>query len=316
MKTSKTFDYLVDSLPFGYAYNFDNYLFNKVKHLNTQGVPDRADYFLINNVRKRIEAKIHFLLKDGIAYSPYKSLFGGFEFNPRIQSSLLMDFWAFIEADLTNRGIRSARITGFADCYAPHKASKIKMVMEKAGFSARFKAVNHHVTVEETPLEKKMHPMEARRLRKCVRVGFEFVEEPPENVNEIYNYLALCREEQSLLVSVTKAQLADYIRLFPQNYLMFSVRKQEEIVAATVVVKVHRQVLYNFLPGSLRTNKLFSPTVMLINGIYQYAAARGIEMLDLGISTLHDGIDQENLIQFKERMSGLPTSKVQYEKIF
>ena len=118
----KTFEFLVDQLPFGYAYNFDNYLFNKIKHINTQGIEERADYFIVNNIKKRIEGKIHFLLNGDHAYSPYRSLFGAFEFSPRIHPNLLSEFWSFIEMDLQSRGIKKVRIINYADCYAEKKS--------------------------------------------------------------------------------------------------------------------------------------------------------------------------------------------------
>ncbi len=79
-------------MPFGYSFNFENYLFNKVRHIHTQGMERRADYLLANHFKKRIEAKIHFLLHESTAWSPYKSLFGSFELNPRLGTGLLAEF--------------------------------------------------------------------------------------------------------------------------------------------------------------------------------------------------------------------------------
>jgi hypothetical protein len=182
-----TFDFLADELPFGYAFNFDNYLFNKLKHINTQEIEDRADFFIINNIKKRIEGKIHFLLKDGVAYSPYKSLFGSFEFNPRIHPNLILAFWNFIELNLKSRDIRQVSITNFAECYAPKKAAIIKNTMEKSGFSISLKAVNHHIEILNEPLENRMHTMELRRLEKCQTHGFTFHEDEPKKLMKYMN---------------------------------------------------------------------------------------------------------------------------------
>lgn len=309
-----TFDFLVDELPFGYAFNFDNYLFNKLKHINTQGIAERADFFIVNNIKKRIEGKIHFLLKDGVAYSPYKSLFGSFEFNPRIHPNLILEFWNFIELNLKSRDIRQVTITNFAECYSPQKSAIIKNVMEKSGFSISLKAVNHHIEILEVPLEKRMHSMELRRLEKCQTQGFLFHEDPPEKIDEIYEYLQKCREEQGLELSITKKKLLEYQELFPQNYVFFSVRRDDEILATTLAIKVHRKIIYSFLPGSLRKYKKFSPTVMLNHGLYSYSRNHQMELLDLGISTEKNGADQKSLIAFKQRMGGQKSYKYFFEK--
>lgn len=310
----KTFEFLTDQIPFGYAFNFDNYLFNKIKHINTQGIEDRADYFIINNVKKRIEGKIHFLLKDKTAYSPYKSLFGSFEFSPRIHPNLLVEFWAFIESDLKSRNIDKVKITNFAACYNPKKAEMVLKSMDNSGFSIGMKATNHHISVGENPLEKRMHPMEKRRLAKCRNNDFSFMEEPLANGSEVYDYIHSCRNEQGLNVSVSKDKLLEYLTYFPQNYLIFSVRHKGELAAATIAIKAHRKVLYSFLPASLRKYKQYSPSVLLNVGLYEYCQNHQIEMLDLGISTEPDGKDQDSLIEFKERIGGEKSYKYFFEK--
>ncbi|MDZ7607300.1 MAG: GNAT family N-acetyltransferase [Cyclobacteriaceae bacterium] len=310
----KTFDFLADQLPFGYAFNFDNYLFNKLKHINTQGVSDRADFFIVNNVKKRIEGKIHFLIKDGVAYSPYRSLFGSFEFNPRIHPNVLMDFWRFIEGDLRVRHIHVVHITAFAECYAPKKADLIHNTLTTAGFSISLKAINHHIPVNDSPLSPRMHGMEQRRLNKCRKAGFIFQQEASDKLEEIYHYLELCRAEQQLEVSLSLDKLRFYLEDFPQNYLLFTVRRDDEIMAATIAIIVHRKILYNFIPGSLHKYNAFSPTVMLCEGLYSYCQDRNIELLDLGISTEKDGKDQKSLIRFKERIGGERSYKYFYQR--
>lgn len=310
----KTFEFLVDQLPFGYAYNFDNYLFNKIKHINTQGINERADYFIVNNVKKRIEGKIHFLLNEGQAYSPYQSLFGSFEFSPRIHPNLLTEFWSFVEKDLRSRGIKKVSIVHHADCYAEKKAEMVLKTMENSGFFIEMKAVNHHIKIDEPPLEDKMHTMEVRRLNKCKELGFTFQEESHDQAEIIYDYLSQCRMEQNLELSISKEKFLMYLDQFPQSYPFFSVRHKGEILAATIAIKVQRQILYSFLPGSLRIFKKYSPTVFLNEGLYKYCQEHRFEILDLGISTEKDGKDQKTLIDFKERVGGEKGYKYFFEK--
>jgi len=311
----RTFEFLADQLPFGYAYNFDNYLFNKIKHINSQGIENRADYFIVNNVKKRIEGKIHFLINDGIAFSPYRSLFGSFEINPRIHPNLLPEFWNFIEDDLRKRKIGKVRIINYANCYSVKKAELIIKTLEQSGFSNTLVATNHHIEIDQEPLESKMHLMELRKLKKCRQLGYEFTEEPIEKAEDIYDFLSLCRAEQNIQVSISKAKFYEYLKEFPQNYLMFSVRDHEQLLAASIAVKVHRDILYNFLPGSLKQFNQYSPAVMLNEGLYRYCQSQKMELLDLGISTEKDGTEQKTLADFKERIGAKGSLKYFFEKV-
>jgi hypothetical protein len=310
----KTFEFLTDRLPFGYAYNFDNYLFNKIRHISTQGIDNRSDYFIVNNIKKRIEGKIHFLVKEKVAYSPYKSLFGSFEFSPRIHPNLLGEFWQYIESDLLTKGAEKVKVIHHAECYAPAKAALVRKTLEQAGFSVKLAATNHHIEVDDDPLDSIMHKMQLRRLKKCRKLEFTFQEEESGRAEEIYDFLTLCRKEQGLEPSILKTQFLHYLGEFPQSYLLFSIRDDHELLAATIAIKVHRNILYNFLPGSLRKYSQNSPTVMLNEGLYNYCQQHHIELLDLGISTLKDGTEQESLAQFKERLGAKRSEKCFYEK--
>jgi hypothetical protein len=310
----KTYEFLVDEMPFGYVFNFENYLFNKIQHIGTQGVKDRIDFFIINNIKRNISGKIHFLLKDGVAYSPFKSLFGSLEFNNRVPPDLIFEFWQFIEQKLRKRNVHTIRITNFAECYAPKRAEIIDTTLRKSGYICILKAVNQHIPVDEQPLTIRMHPMEKKRLRKCKRNGFLFAKEPLEHTRAVFSYLHYCRKEQGLDISIDLEKFLNYTVLFPKNYFLFSVKNQDELVAATIAVRVHRRILYTFVSGSQRKYRQFSPTTMLNNGVYDYCQSNKMRIMDLGISTEQDGTDQHSLITFKERMGCEKSFKHFYSK--
>jgi hypothetical protein len=53
--------------------------------------------------------------------------------------------------------------------------------------------------------------------------------------------------------------------------------------------------------------------VMLVDEMYKYCRERYYEILDLGISTLPEGVHQDSLIAFKEHMGGEKSAKLSYE---
>ena len=105
-----------------------------------------------------------------------------------------------------------------------------------------------------------------------------------------------------------------YLLDFHQSYLVFSVRNGGELLAATLAIKVHKKILYSFLPGSLRKFKQYSPMVLLNEGLYTYCQNNQYEIFDLGISTEKNGTDQKSLIDFKDRMGGEKSYKYFFEK--
>ena len=306
------YDFVAGFPPFGYAYNFDNYLFNKARHLNTQGIDRREDYFLVHEFKKRIEAKIHFLVDGATAYSPYRSLFGSFEMNPHMGINLLSKFVDFIEKDLVGKGVSQVYITHHASGYHPVKARKVHEALIRTGFRVSREAVNHHIPIAESLLEERMHPMERRRLTKCRAGELWFQQADPADFDRIYSFIEACRAEKGLRPSVNREQMREYLKMFPQDYLMFTVERAGEIFAATIAIKVSRKIMYNFLPASPERHSTLSPMVMLVNGLYDYCRERNYEILDLGISTLPEGEHQESLIAFKEHMGGVKSAKMSY----
>lgn len=302
-------------MPFGYSFNFENYLFNKVRHIHTQGLERRTDYLLVNHFKKRIEAKIHFLLHEATAWSPYKSLFGSFELNPRLGSALLADFAGFIEKDLRDKGMRRIRITHHATAYAPQKSEKVKKVLLEHGYELVWVAKNHHIPVNTSTYAEKIHSMERRRLVKCRKMGLKFHREPAVELPRIYDIIQQSRKEQGLVPSLSEKKLQQYLEDFGQDFALFTVKDDQTIYAATITIRVHRNILYNFLPASPKRYHQFSPTVLLMEGLYNYCKEHNYEMLDWGVSTTADGNDQDSLIRFKERMGGIASEKWRFEKV-
>lgn len=306
------YDFVAGFPPFGYAYNFDNYLFNKARHLNTQGIEQREDYFLVHEFKKRIEGKIHFLVKENKAYSPYRSLFGSIEMNSHMGINLLSKFIAFIQEDLAGKGVDEIFITHQAAGYHPVRAHKVHEALIRSGFRVTKEAINHHISIGKDGLEEKMHPMERRRLAKCNALQLEFMQPPIEDFDRIYDYIEACRAEKGLTPSVSREKMREYLKLFPQDYFLFTVEKNGEIFAATIAIKVSRKIMYNFLPASLERYSTLSPMVLLVERLYEFCRERYYEILDLGISTLPEGEHQDSLIAFKERMGGEKSKKLSY----
>ena len=76
----------------------------------------------------------------------------------------------------------------------------------------------------------------------------------------------------------------------------------------------NHKILYNYLPASIDEYKAFSPMVMIMENVYNYAKKEQYSFIDLGISSIN-GVLQKGLIQFKERIGGVFSEKTTFSKI-
>lgn len=290
---------------------FEN-LFNDPRHVLMQG-GNAYTYHLYAD--EQLWGSIHFVIHEQAAYSPFHSLFGGFEMREDLSSEILAGFYKAIEKDLVKKNIEQIVITLPAGFYRKSRVKLMKKALEACGFSRLVKFKNHAISISEKRLWALIHPMEKRKLKKCNESGLAFYREPVDMLPVIYEFIRLCRKEKMLPVSIDFDLLQQSFDLFPDHYFLFTVKKNNEIYAATIAVKVNNKVLYNFLPASPTRFNDLSPTVKLIDGLYDFARRHHYEYLDLGVSTTAEGKDQKTLIEFKQHMGGKKSSKVKLGKM-
>lgn len=290
---------------------FEN-LFNDPRHVLMQGGEALTYNLYFNHI---LSGSIHFVIEDKTAYSPLKSLFGGFEIHKKVTPEALRAFYLEVEKDLYERKVKKVIITLPANFYRKARVKVMKKVLEEAGFSRLLKCKNHSIEIRERSLSSLIHPMEKRKLSKCNDFGLEFFKEPADMLPVVYEFIHLCRKEKKHPLSINFERLSKSFELFPENYFIFSVKKNNEIYAATIGVKVNDKVIYNFLPASPAKFNDLSPTVKLIDGMYSYAYKKKFKFLDLGISTTPEGKNQKTLIEFKKHMGGQKSSKQKFGKM-
>ena len=109
-------------------------------------------------------------------------------------------------------------------------------------------------------------------------------------------------------------QLRKTAKTFPNDFLFFEVTEGERRVAAAIVVKVCKTILYTFYYAHDRTYDKFSPVVFLLGGIYSFAKDSKIEWIDLGTS-MNGGKVNVPLLHFKASVGGKLSPKFIFEKI-
>ncbi|WP_227763862.1 hypothetical protein [Hymenobacter sp. 15J16-1T3B] len=247
---------------------------------------------------------------DGRAGSPAAAPFSYPQLLTADVPTPVLDEWLrTAHEQLAAHGCRSwqLRLPPFA--YEPARSGALVAALQRLGYQVELAEIDTYLPLSQ-PYEARLHPSERRRLHKCQRHGFRFEQEPPLLLPLAYEFLRRCREEKGQALSLTEAQLAALFRDFPRDYLLFSVRDAAgDWAALTVAVLAGRGVLYNFYPASPLRYNAFSPVVLLNAGLHAFGQASGLRLLDLGTSTLPEGLN-ESLLHFKRHLGGVPSLKL------
>lgn len=291
--------------PKGYAQLYEGYLYNHEAFVELQkGAKTKCrSFYALDTSAKSIVGKAHFFKEDKAYYSPRKSPFGSFEMDSQLTEDQLKDFVQFALGKLEEEQINEIQILPPASIYHLEHTEIVKAILLKAGFTLKASIPNHHIQIEDCALTEKMHTMEKRRLYKCQKAGFVFKEEPPSELANVYDFVLACRKEKGWHLSMTLKDLQKAVSTFPENYKLFSVDDGSHRIAATVAIIVNPYILYNFYPAALLSYQMYSPTVMLIDGLYQYCQQKGMKILDLGTSA------SEALGRFKTHIGGQVSHK-------
>ncbi|MEM9053097.1 MAG: GNAT family N-acetyltransferase [Bacteroidota bacterium] len=176
----------------------------------------------------------------------------------------------------------------------------VEEVFESCGFRGSIGDINHHVDLNG---EINIHKMELRRYKKAEQAGCEFseIQLNLDSAFEIHHFIARCRVQQGLEINISESEFIETVRLLPEYYSAFTVRLNDEIIAATVVVKVNNRVAYNYLPASNKAFHHLSPMVYLTIHLYHQLKRLGFQIMDWGLTSVK-GEEQTGLAHFKEAM--------------
>ncbi|WP_324670838.1 hypothetical protein [Hymenobacter sp. GOD-10R] len=246
------------------------------------------------------------------AYSPWQAPFGSVQLAEGLTAAVVLAFLQQVQQELKARGIRQVLVRSYPFAYDQAASTLLTQAFTQLGARVTLAELNNHLELTELGFEARLHPSERRRLQKCRREGFQVEQETPLLLPLVYEFLQQCRAEKGQSLSLDVARLQELFRLFPQNHFLFSVRDRKGAWAAlTVAIRVNSQVLYNFYPASPLAYNVFSPVVLLNEGLYAFARDNGMRLLDLGTSTLPEG-PNHSLLQFKRHLGGVLSLKLTF----
>ncbi|UOQ70582.1 hypothetical protein [Hymenobacter cellulosilyticus] len=295
---------------------FEPYLYLRPEHQELQRFPgEQLTFSLEDHTRQHTVAQLHVAADTaaGQGYSPWQAPFGAVQMAAGLPGPVLRAFLEAAHAELAARGLARLRLRSHPFAYDPAASALLTHTLQQLGYSVALAEINHHLPLE-ADFRQRLHPSERRRLRKCQQQGFVFEQETPLYLPLAYEFLSRCRQEKGQTLSLSLERLQELFRRFPQDHFLFSVRTPAgEWAALTIAIRVSAGVLYNFYPASPLAYNTFSPVVLLNEGLHAFGRANGQQLLDLGTSTLTEGLNS-SLLQFKRHLGGVPSLRLTFER--
>jgi hypothetical protein len=295
------------------SYRYPSFLFHNPFHVLLQNGSEVYVCYIEN--KNSIEGRVYVFLDKGEAKSPYKMAFGGFEFSEHLPYKQIDEWVEFLMDFCKKKLSKSLQITSYPFSYAPEQSHILTQIFLHKGFEIIQSEITHYLPITNNPFIEQLHPSEKRRLQKCKKANFRFELLENYQISEVHQFIQACRERKNFPMSMTLEALSQTIQAFPEQYLVFAVKDKDKIVALTVAIVINANILYNFYPADSPDCLSFSPTVMLIEGLYEFCQKENFTLLDLGIST-DKGLANEGLIRFKKNLGAKSALKLSFLKTF
>jgi len=305
--------FIEGGLPEGFRCEFDPFLFNIPENLTIQALEGWHSYYAMRNEKKVARARVHFHVHDGVARSPYRNPFGGFEFSDAMEPRELFEFIRWVETKLREKGVTRVEIKSYTHLYQPGRAAILSTFLFNLGYTVKDADLSACVRVDATSLFSRMTSWEKRKSGQLRRSSLRFSTVPVAKLQDVYDFIYACRTERKQSLSMTFPQLKTVSDIFADRFTLFGVYDVQSLAAAAITLRINKTILYNFYYAHARQYDALSPVVKLMEGIYNYSQTEGITLIDLGTSSLN-GKPNFTLLDFKLHLGATPTQKLMFQK--
>ena len=267
--------------------------------------------FILKN-EDGVAAEINFTISHKVAISGYQATFGSFNIYAGITNSALEFFLRKIQQELAEAGVEQIEIRHWPAAYL--LSDIVESALLGSGFRSICEDINQHLSISAVSFTSKIRHSERLKLAQCYRQGFSFKQEGPEALISVHDLVVKTLVRKSFPVTMSLEALTEGFQAKPESYLIFSVYDDHQLIAAAISLVINSSILYNFYHADNQNYRNFSPTVMLLEGIYQYCQNNNYSILDLGISS-EKGITNEGLFNFKRNLGCEASSKHIFSKL-
>lgn len=294
------------------TFDFEPSLFHHPIHLGTKRPQGWRWYSVIHPKHKRVVASLYLNIDGEIASSSIKSPFGTVECSDNLPAEILYRFLGFVEGSASSLGVKKIIIKNPPLHYDLEKGALLQVFLLNHGYTLIGAEVGT-VRYTTNDFKDELNRLERRKLKKSDEANLSYKLLPNERKYEVYTFIYACRQRKGYALSMTFEDLQRTMNQFPDRYLLFGVFHGEEMIAASVAVRVTSNVLYCFYADHAEAYYKLSPVVLLVKALYEYCQQHGISILDFGTSAV-SGKPNFGLLNFKMRLGGKPSPKLTFEK--
>lgn len=303
---------VTEYLPEAHAVSYIPGLYNSRNFLEANNTLPQLHFYLINNKLNDALGHIAFSIEESEATSPFKAPFAGFDLAERLDSLSCTYFLQEVLRRLVEKGFRYLRIKMAPGCYQSVNPALLENIRH-LGFEEKERQIYHAILVNGQPLTKQIASMEQRRLRKAAKEGLEFKFASKSEFPVFFDFIKRHREAKGHRLSMGWRELRNAIKGNEESYLAAGVYQQEELIAASILIRASAKVIYNFFPANNAEFNSLSPMVFLLDSVYSWCQQQEIGWIDLGTSYLGKK-ENKPLVSFKEHMGGQPFESITFRK--
>jgi hypothetical protein len=298
-------------LPPAFSPDYTGFLFSHPDHLKLQA-PKWLSFYLLDKAKKKVLAQVSFCVKNKKAITPVRAPFGSLLFSERLSPMVLYDFVQHCEAGLIKLGAQSISITE-PPLYYRKGGEILHTILLNLNYRVRSAELSTGIQIDDTPFEGKIKAGEKGKLKQGKTKGLQFKVLPPAELEKVYNFILKCGKQRGYSLSMTLKDLKKTMKVFNDSFYFFGTYFRKELAAASIGIKVHPLILYNFYSGHDKKFDSTSPIVLHTGGLYEFCRSHHFQLLDLGTSAI-DGHPNFSLLDFKLRLGAVPSMKVTFEK--
>lgn len=299
--------------PGEYSEDFSSTIFHNVRHLSLQDASHWYTYYILQQGNNTVQAVIHFHINGEEAKSPLQSPFGSVLFSNHLPVQVLFKFLVFVEDQLRLKGVKQITIKNPPELYFPERIAALQVLLFNLNYHVSCAEISSLIPVDQQVYLDKLESWERRKYHMAVKKDLVARQLSPDHLEEVYVFIAQCREQQSRKLSLSWEQLKRIADAFPDRFILFAIYQQDVLVAASINIVVTQDILYNFYGAHDRQFNKYSPVVMLMHALYTWCQANGFIYLDLGTSAT--GIEPNfSLLDFKIRLGAKSTQKLTFQK--
>jgi len=291
------------------------HLFNTPQFFEIHRTPNACYLQLVARGSGQVVANVHFAEEScGVFRSPRLGTFGSFDFRALPDIEVVEFFADETERVLRERGATEIKIVSPPFAHAPELSHLIYLALHNRGYSATPHSLNQSIRLDARPFSARVDADGRRRLTRARELGF--VTRRLSSLSELSDAYQLildnaCRKGYSL--SMTWERVREMAEIFGERIYGFGVFRDDELAAASITMRVSRDVVYVFYWGDAAGFSGVSPIVLLADTIVGHARAEGAEWIDIGTST-NEGVPNYGLIHFKRNLGCEASLKLTYSK--